>query len=412
MRASELSAAQARRVALTAQGFAHRARGGRTRKQILQISRRLHALQFDTVNVLVRAHYLPVYSRLGPYPLAILDRLTNETHDLVENCTHQASFGPVELEPLLRWRSAEPGNQWSKLWRNRVDPAYVDAVERQVAERGPLTLGDLDDRRRHEKKPATELGLRRRDGQPYAESSLRWHRPSDGKIVFDGLCAEGRLASAGRRGTERLYDLAERVVPAAVREAPTPARQDAQRQLVMLAAPALGVATVADLANYFQLKAADTKVAVRDLVSAGALAEVRVEGWKGPCYLDSAAALPTRLDARALIGPFDSLTWSRERTRRLFGFQFSFEIYVPEARRRWGYYVLPFLLGDSLVARVDLKADRQRRVLVAAGAYAEPGVDRAAVAAELGDQLQSMASWLSLDGVEATGRGDLLPPTA
>jgi uncharacterized protein YcaQ len=411
-RTNDLSLAQARRMSLAAQGFASRRPSNPGFKHVRAVATRLQALQIDSVNVLVRAHYLPIFSRLGPYPIAALDRLTNDRHDLIEHAAHQASFVPVEIEPLLRGRRGDRSQQSQGSWRRSVDAAYADAVERQVVERGPIALSDLDDPRKREKKSPAELTFRRRDGQPYAESSLRWHRQSDGKMVLDGLLDEGRLALAGRRGVERLYDLAERVIPAAVRDQPTPSSEVVRRELVELAAVALGVATIGDLANYFQLKVGDARVAVRDLVSGGLLEEVRVEGWTVPAFVPPRAVCPASIETEALLGPFDSLTWSRDRTKRLFGFDFSFEIYVPEAKRRYGYYVLPFLLGDRLVARVDLKVDRRRCALVASGAYAEPGVKPESVAPALRRELEQMASWLGMEHIQTGGRGDLVTAIA
>jgi uncharacterized protein YcaQ len=404
----DLSQPEARQLVLAAQGFSSTPPAKPTRQHVRATATRIHALQIDAVNVLVRAHYLPLYARLGAYRIDALDQLTNERHELIEHSAHQASYMPVELEPLLRWRRAEGRQEWRSRWRSAVDPSYAEAVEQEVAARGPLALGDLEDPRRRPKQTPTEVTIRRRDGQPYAESSLRWGRPSDGKTVLDGLLHEGRLALAGRRGFDRLYDLTERVIPAEVRDRPTPTGEEARRELVLLAARALGVATIADLADYFQLKSADVRVAVRELVAAGSLEEARVDGWKGPAFVASGATAPRRaIEASALLGPFDSLTWSRDRTKRLFGFEFSFEIYVPEAKRRFGYYVLPFLLGDALVARVDLKADRPRSTLVVAGAYAEPGTDAEKVAPALRRELQRMAGWLMLDHLEIGERGDL-----
>ena len=404
----ELSAGEARRLALSAQGFGAPRPAKAGMAHVRAVARRLHALQIDTVNALVRAHYLPLYSRLGTYPVAALDRLTNERHELVETRVgHQASYVPVELTPLLRWRLEEPSQAWRHAWRSGIDPGYVKAVERQVVERGPLALGDLEDPRRREKQKPHELTIRRKDGQPYAESSLAWGRPSDGKTVLDGLLAEGRLALAGRRGAERLYDLVERVVPPSVLAAPSPSPADAQRELVRLSAAALGVATIADLADYFGLKVTPVRAAVRSLADAGVLEEVRVEGWKDAAVLSVGARAPRAVEARALLGPFDSLTWSRDRVQRLFGFAFSFEIYVPEAKRRYGYYVLPFLLGEVLVARIDLKADRSGGALVVQGAFGEAGIEVGAVVEALASELASLAGWIGLDRVVVGDRGDL-----
>jgi uncharacterized protein YcaQ len=414
-----LSAAEARRVALAAQQLdgsgrvrsssaaaaAALAGRGPSLAKVRRTATDLLALQIDTVNTLVRAHYLPLYSRLGPYDVRHLDRLTNVTHDLVETrFGHQASYVPVELEPYLRWR----GEAWRRrrplTWRERADAAYVAEVERQVVERGPLALSDLVDARRAPRVTPEEATIRRLDGQPYSATSLLWHRSSEGKTALDGLLAEGRLALAGRRGVERLYDLTERVLPASVRSVATPPVADAVRELVRRSAVAVGVGTVADVAGYFGLLLGDARRALDDLVSSGDVAVVEVEGWTKPAYLARGARVPRTVSAVALLGVFDSLTWSRERTRRVFGFDFSFEIYVPEPERRYGYYVLPFLLGESLVARVDLKADRPRSRRVVAGAWAEEGVVvRADVGAdvvgELRAELERMAAWLGLASV-------------
>ena len=409
----QLSLEEARHLALAAQGFTDRGRrpAKPTATHVRKSATHVGALQIDTVNVLIRAHYLPAYSRLGPYPTRALDRLTNTTHDLIEvRDAHQASYIPVETDPLLRWRRDDPRQQWRKAWRHGIDPGYIDAVEQQVAEHGPLGLSDLDDPKRRPKQAPHELLIRRKDGQPYAESSLRWGRPSDGKTVLDGLLHEGRLALAGRRGPDRLYDLVERVIPDEIRNLPTPTPEDARRELVQLSARSLGIATIADLASVFQLKTGETKPAVNALVADGVLEPVTVEGWKDTAYRDTRLRPKHRNDAdtRALLGPFDSLTWSRDRTKRLFDFDFSFEIYVPEAKRRYGYYVLPFLLGDRLVARVDLKADRARQTLVVAGAFAEATADKRTVALALTEELRQLATWLGLEHVQAKGgRGDL-----
>jgi uncharacterized protein YcaQ len=231
-----------------------------------------------------------------------------------------------------------------------------------------------------------------------------WH---EGKVALEHLFFTGRVAAARRVNFERLYDITERVVPAGIREAPTPAAQDAQRELVRIAAAALGVAAEPDLGDYFRLPRAASKARVAELVSAGELAPVEVDGWNAPAYLWPAARRPRRINARALLSPFDSLVWFRPRTERLFGFRYRIEIYTPEAKRVHGYYVLPFLLGDRLVGRVDLKSDRGRGTLLVRGAYAEPGVAPDEIASELAEELRLVAVWLGLAGVEVADRGDL-----
>jgi uncharacterized protein YcaQ len=272
----------------------------------------------------------------------------------------------------------------------RERPGYVEAVLDEVRGRGPIGAGELED------------GVRPRRSGPWWD----WH---DAKRALEWLFWSGRVTSAGRRGFERLYDLPERVLPAAVLGAATPAEADAQRELLRLSARALGVATERDLRDYFRLGVAEARARVAELVEAGELVPVSVEGWRQRAYLDPAARVPRAVRARALLSPFDSLVWERERTERLFGMQFRLEIYVPAEKRVHGYYVLPFLLGEALVARVDLKAERAAGVLRVRAAWGQDGHLPAVVAGELAAELRSMASWLGLERVEAADRGDLAP---
>jgi uncharacterized protein YcaQ len=396
----ELSEAQARRIALRAQRFGRpRPRRAVTGRDVRELLSALGALQIDAVNVLVRSHYLPVFSRLGRYRTQLLDRLVYRDRQAFEYLGHAASIMPVELHPALRWRMARRADapHW-RAFRERLErerPGYLAALEREVAERGPLAVSQLTDPARRERVPT-----------PYAESTLLWYAWSDGKSALEGLFDAGRLATADRHGFERRYDLAERVIPAEVLTAPTPDRDDGQRDLVLRAAAALGVATARDLADYFRMAGVETRARIRELVDAGALRPARVRGWSDPAYLHADASdRPVR--ARALLSPFDSLTWERDRCVRLFGFQHSFELYVKPANRRYGYYVLPFLLGEALVARVDLKGDQAGRRLLVLGAFIEPGVPAGPVAAELAAELRELAAWLGLDEVEVSPRGDL-----
>ncbi|MGH9186260.1 MAG: winged helix-turn-helix domain-containing protein [Acidimicrobiales bacterium] len=397
----DLSLAEARRVVLTAQGFAAPApKAVANAGHLRRLTSRLHAIQIDAVNVLVRAHYLPAYSRLGPYRTESFDRLAFEERALFEYAGHAASFLPIELHPLLRWRMARSAEDkhWNR-WRTRVEserPGYVAAVEQEIADRGPRAFGDLADPARREKVQTK-----------YAESSILWWRWSDGKTALDYLFHAGRLAVARRGGGfEPIYDLAERVIPPEILGLPTPADSDAIRGLVLLAGRALGVATVRDLADYFRLPLAATRAALHELVESGDLLRTHVEGWSDDAYLSGAGA-GSAIDARALISPFDSLVWERARTERLFGFRYRIEIYVPAAKRQYGYYVLPFLLGDRLVARVDLKADRKERTLLVPGAFLESMADGRQVVPALVAELRRLAGWLGLARIEIGGRGDL-----
>jgi len=391
-----LSAAQARRVALAAQGFADpRPAGAPTGWAVRRLIDRVGLVQIDSVNVLCRAHYLPLFSRAGPYDTALLDRAAHYApRKLFEFWGHEASLIPVGLQPALRWRMERAADDaWGGMRRIQTErPDLVARVLEEVRARGPVAASEV----LTEERPA-------RTGP--------WWDWSDVKRAFEWLFWSGQVTSARRRGFERLYDLPERVLPAEVLAAPTPPVAVAQRELLRVAARALGVATERDLRDYFRLPVADTRLRLAELVEAGELWPVAVAGWRAPAYLVPAARLPRRVDARALVGPFDSLVWERARAERLFGFRYRIEIYVPKPRRVHGYYVLPFLLGDRLVARVDLKADRQARALRVQAAHAEPDAPPA-TAGELRAELESMAGWLGLERVDVVPRGDLAPALA
>ena len=365
------------------------------RKQIAALVKRLGLLQLDSVNVFTRAHYMPVFSRLGPYDRARLDRIAGHgtgkvDRRLIEYWAHEASLIPVELHPLFRWRMADVDREaWGSISRiARNQPELVAETLALVAEQGPIR--------------ARDTGAVRPPPQP--GHMWNWH---EGKVALEHLFFTGQIAAARRVNFERLYDTIDQVLPAAILETPTPNPEDAQRELVRIAARALGVATEPDIGDYCRLPRAASKARVAELAAAGELIPVEVAGWTAPAYLWPEARRPRRLHARALLSPFDSLVWFRQRTERLFDFRYRIEIYTPAAKRVHGYYVLPFLLGDTLVARVDLKSDRQRSALLVQGAFAEDGVDRATVAVELAAELQLVASWLGLDRVAVTRKGDL-----
>ena len=391
-----LTATQARRIALAAQGFADPRPSGRVdARHIRRVLNRIAILQIDSVNVFSRTHYLPVFARLGPYSRELLDTLTAHTagpvrRELFEYWAHEASLIPVELQPLFRWRMQRAHEDaWGGMRRIAEDsPSLLDDVRALVRDRGPVRANETGVQR-----PA------RRPGQMW-----NWH---DGKRALEYLFWSGEVTAARRVNFERLYDLPERVLPREVIETPTPSVEDAQRELVRIAARAYGVATEPDLGDYFRLPRAESKQRVAELVEAGELLPAAVDGWSAPAYLWPEARRPRRVTARALLSPFDSLIWFRERTERLFGFRYRIEIYTPAARRQYGYYVLPFLLGEQLVARVDLKSDRQRGVLRVQGAYLEDGHDPVYVAGELAQEAAVTAQWLGLDGVEVNRRGDL-----
>jgi uncharacterized protein YcaQ len=394
--AERLPAATARRIVLAAQGFAEtRPAGSLGVRRLRRTIERLAVVQIDSVNVLSRAHYLPAFSRLGPYPRAAMDDLTARRHAVFEYWAHEASFLPVRLHPYLRWRmAAAEEHAWGNMVRlQRERPGYVAEVLDRVRRDGPLRAGDLAEPR------------------PDRPGSMwNWHA---GKVALKWLFFTGQVTTRHRTTAfEKVYDLTERVLPAAVVQTSTPEPADAVRELVRTAARSLGVATERDLRDYFRLRPAAARTAIAELADAGELLPVEVAGWGAPAWLDPAARRPRWVRARALLSPFDSLVWERPRVERIFSFRYRIEIYTPAAKRVHGYYVLPFLLGDRLVARVDLKADRQAGVLRVQAAFAEDGVDRPLVAAALADELGLMAGWLELDDVVVAGRGDLAPELA
>jgi len=389
--ADRLPAALARRIALAAQGFADpRPPGVVDTRQLRRMASRLAVLQIDSVNVLSRAHYLPAFSRLGPYRRETLDDLAGHRGELFEYWAHEASLLPVRLHPHLRWRmAAAEEHAWGSMVRiQRERPGYVTEVLERVRELGPLKASDLAEPR------------------PDRPGSMwNWHA---GKVALEWLFYTGVVTTRGRTaGFERVYDLTERVLPAAVLQAPTPEPTDAVRELVRTASLALGVATERDLRDYFRLRPPAARAAIVELADAGELLPVEVAGWGAPAWVHPEARRPRWVRARALLSPFDSLVWERPRVERIFGFRYRLEIYTPAAQRVHGYYVLPFLLGDRLVARVDLKADRKAGVLRVQAAFAEDGVDRAEVAAALAEELALMAGWMPLDAVVVGERGDL-----
>ena len=386
-----LPAALARRIALAAQGFAEPRPGAAIGiRQLRRLSDRLGVVQIDSVNVLSRSHYLPFFSRLGGYPREALDELTARRHAVFEYWAHEASFLPVRLQPFLRWRMAQAEQHaWGNMVRlQRERPGYVAAVFDRVRDGGPLKASELLEPKPH------------RSGTMW-----NWHA---GKVALEWLFFTGALTARSRTtGFERVYDLTERVLPREILRTPTPDPADAVRELVRTASRALGVATERDLRDYFRLPVAAARTAIAELADAGELLSATVAGWGAPAWLHPAARRPRWIRGSALLSPFDSLVWERPRVERIFGFRYRLEIYTPASKRVHGYYVLPFLLDDRLVARVDLKADRQAGVLRVQAAHGEDGVDRRLVAAALDAELRLLADWLELDDVDVQDRGDL-----
>jgi uncharacterized protein YcaQ len=397
---SPLSNREARWLALAAQGLGRlRPSGPASLRHLRGVVGAVGTIQVDAINVLERTQFLVPFSRVGAFDRSRLLAMSGPGGELFEYWGHAASLLPAADQPLFRWRmdgfAVEDGTKWRAQWmawkEHHTD--YLAAVLAEVRDRGPLAASQLAD-------------PRRRDGE-------WWGRRSEGRQAMEILFAEGHLAAWRNERFERMYDLPERVLPAAVLAAPTPSIDDAHRQLLVRAAAAHGVGTVRDLADYFRIKQRPAAEHLAELVEAGVLEAVEVEGWSEPGYV--VAGTRPRAPRRThgtLLSPFDSLVWERARTSRLFGFDYRIEVYTPAAKRTYGYFVLPFLLGDELVGRFDLKADRRTSSLLVQAAHAEPEADHAEVAAAAAVELDSLRSWLMLDQVVVVGTGDLAPALA
>jgi uncharacterized protein YcaQ len=349
-------------------------------------------IQIDSVNVIVRSQELPLFARLGAHTRTLINDATN-AGELFEYWVHEACYAPVELRPYLRWFMAAD-HRWkmvSDLQSRR--PQFLDEVLARISADGPIVAGDLKQR---------------------VGPKGTWWDWDDGKVALEYLFHRGELAAVRRpKDFARVYDLTERVIPSEILSLPTPSEAEGRKELLVRAARHHGVGTFDDLTDYHRQRNPPCRPLIQELVEEGRLIETSVEGWSKPAYLHPDVTRPRRIGARALLSPFDPVVWNRKRAEQLFGFRYRIEIYVPAPKRQYGYYVLPFLLGDELVARVDLKADRSTGRLLVQSAYGEPGIDEAEVAEELASELQLMADWLGLDaGVVVKRRGDLAVPLA
>jgi uncharacterized protein YcaQ len=395
MRSSVLSLSEARRITLAAQGFDERHPGQITRRHLTSVLKKIGMVQIDSVNVLKRAHYVPLFSRLGIYDSLLLDEIaySRKHRRLFEYWGHAASLLPIETQPFLRWRM-ERARTGEGVWRSvsaiaRRRPDLINRILEVVKEYGPIGAGDVE-KHLEESRP---------------KGKREWWGWTDCKRAMEWLFWAGSITTATRRHFERHYDLTERVMPSEILSVPTPSVPDALRELVRVAARALGVATETDLRDYFRLHVLGARNGILELAEAGELIPVSVENWKG--YLHRDAKVPRKINCSALVSPFDPLVWEQKRRERLFGFRYRIEIYTPVEKRKHGYYVLPFLYGDRIVARVDLKGNRQLSCLEVLAAHTEPGVNAESFLPALAEELRLMAKWVGLAKVRVSNRGKL-----
>ncbi len=387
MAAEKISLAAARRISLAAQGFADQRPKGRVdRRHFRRVLDRMGLIQIDSVNVLVRSQELPLFARLGPHPRSMIGDAT-KAGEVFEYWVHEASHVDMAHYHLHRWKMVGQ-HKWARFFTlDDRRPGYTEEVYRRIEDGGPVASGDLSER---------------------VGKKGTWWDWDDAKVALEHLFWTGRVTVTRRQGDfARIYDLTERIIPAEVLARPDAPEREARKQLLDLAARHHGIGTFTDLTDYHRQKNAPCKELVVELVEEGTLREVQVEGWTAPAYLHRDARIPRRINACALLSPFDPVVWNRERAHRLFGFHYRIEIYTPQPKRIYGYYVLPILWGDRIVGRVDLKADRQRGVLLVQGSFVELGVPAGPLADDLAPELHAMAAWLALGEVEVTQRGDL-----
>jgi uncharacterized protein YcaQ len=360
-----------------------------TVRDLRRVLRQLGVLQLDYVNVLVPAHYQVLFARVGPYDRKLLDRLVYKQREFTEQWAHEACFVPMDAWPLLRYRREE----------HRIRPPFF---ARFIAENGEYSERVLDIIRAEGAKSAESLP----EPEGLANKTVSWYG-SITRAVLEALFATGRLAVRERRSNlARVYDVPERVIPEE-HYSTVMSRSDAIRELVRRAAAAHGIGTASDIGDYYRMPPKDAKTAVADLLDSGEIRTVSVEGWREPAYLHKGARLPGRAEACRLLSPFDPVVWFRPRASRLFGFDYRIEIYTPESQRKWGYYVLPFLMGETIAGRFDLKADRAAGRLVVRAAYVEPGHEPREVASAACAELRLEAEWLGLESVVVEPRGNL-----
>jgi len=382
---------QARRIALAAQGFADPTPAKAvTVRHFRRAIDRMSLLQLDSVQYLCRSHYLPLFSRLGPHSMSKLDTYCHKGEHLMEAWAHEASLIPHAMEPLLRWRKAESrsGRVWSHLHElATTKPSFIEAIRKEVIRRGPLRAADLAEHK--------------------AATGDWWGGQSEAKIALEWLFRIGALGVRRDDKFRRVYHDIDRVVPAGVRQQATPSPEEAQRELLMIAAQAHGIGTVDCLADYFRIRKPAAKLRLRELAEDKHLQLVDIVGVDGPVYKHPKARCPARVEASAVLSPFDPVVWNRKRASWLFDFEYRIEIYVPKHKRKFGYYVLPYLFEGELAGRVELKAERATKELRVVGAWAEDSVDTSELASGMANSVHSLAEHFEFEEVLRPKKGNL-----
>ena len=379
-RLDELTIVEARSLALAAQGFDKpRSKSKSSTADAVEVIKKLGVIQIDSVNVLVRSQELPLFARLGDHDRNAINKATAQSK-IFEYWGHEAAILPVEIQPLFRWKmnAARTGKikHWGLTSFYADNKAFVKRILKHVEANGPVTARELSTR---------------------TTKKSSWWDWDEAKTALEYLFLTGQLMSCGR-GSDfaRIYDITERVLPSKILDTPTPTENEARKQLLVRAAKAQGVATLTDLADYYRQKTAVIKPLVNELVEQGELREVTVDTWVEKAFVHRSAKPPKKLYATALLSPFDSLVWCRPRNERLFNFHYRIEIYTPKEKRKFGYYVLPFMMNGELVGRVDLKADRANAKLLVQSVHTEKGIKRASINGALTDELRALANWLDL----------------
>lgn len=383
----------ARRVALAAQGFADPAPANRVdRRHMQRVMSRLRVLQLDSIPVVIRTQYMPFHSRLGPYDSSLLDVIAYRDDEWFEAWAHEASLLPVSSEPLFRWMRdrAMNGATWKHLYEAaQREPAYVQSVLDEVRDRGAITGGELSDPRR------------------VAGDDSGWGSRSLGTVALDWLYRIGELGVRRRGNFEKVFSPIEKIIPADVLGSATPAVDDAQRELVVQSVQSLGVGTASDIADYFRLPIREIRALLPDLVEDGKIIPATVKGWGEPAFADPHAKTPRSIVGSTALSPFDPVVWKRDRAERLWNFEYRIEIYVPEAKRRWGYYVLPVMVDGHLVARIDVKNDREAGIMRLKASHAEDGYCTPESAERVADAMRDLAQFVGAESIDVEQRGDL-----